>query len=219
LYVLDKRPDEAIKVLSGSIEKWPKVASFYEAMANIHVANQESEKAILVSQKGLENDPDNISLRMMLAAIYEKSKDYDKALENYEALISKHSNVDVAVNNLVSLLLDHYKTKENIDRAVKLAARFEKSEQPYFYDTYGWALLNSDRNDEALKVFKDVVAKMPEVAVFKYHLGLAYHKKNNNSAAIAELEQALAIGDKKGNFIEKEAVENLLKEIKAEKPV
>lgn len=219
LYVLDKRPDEAIKVLSGSIEKWPKVASFYEAMASIHAANQEREKAILVSQKGLENDPDNISLRMMLAAIYEKSKDYDKALENYEALISKHPNVDVAVNNLVSLLLDHYKTKENIDRAVKLAARFEKSEQPYFYDTYGWALLNGDRNDEALKVFKDVVAKMPEVAVFKYHLGLAYHKKNNKSAAIAELEQALAIGDKKGNFIEKEAVENLLKEIKAEKPV
>ncbi|WAK01129.1 tetratricopeptide repeat protein [Methylobacter sp. YRD-M1] len=219
LYVLDKRPDEAVKLLSGAIEKWPKVTGFYEAMAGIHAANQEREKAIAVIQKGLGNDPDNISLRIMLAAIYEKSNDYDKAVENYEAIIAKNPNVDIAVNNLVSLLLDRYKTKENIDRAVKLAARFEKSQQPYFYDTYGWALLNSDRNDEALRVFKDVVAKMPDVPVFKYHLGLAHHKLNNNSAAIAELEKALTIGEKQKSFVEKELVENLLKEIKAEKPV
>lgn len=218
LYMLDKRPDEALKLLSGAIEKWPKVTALYETMANIHTANQEREKAISVLQKGLESDPGNVGLRMMLANIYEQGKDYDKALENYEALIAKNPNVDVAVNNLVSLLLDHYKTKENIDRAVKLAARFEKSEQPFFYDTYGWALLNSDRNDEALKVFKEVVAKMPDVPVFKYHLGLAYHKKNNSSAAIAELEKALEIGGKQKGFVEREAVETLLKEIKAEKP-
>lgn len=218
LLVLDKRRDEALGVLSGAIDKWPKVAEFYQVMAGIHTANQDRDKAIAICKKGLENDPDNVSLRVLLANIYEQNKDYDKALETYETLISKNPNVEVAVNNLVSLLLDHYKTKENIERAVKLAARFEKSEQPYFHDTYGWALLNSERNDEALKVFKDVVAKMPEVAVFKYHLGLAYHKKNNSAAAIAELEQALAIGEKQGNFIEKEAVENLLKEIKAEQP-
>jgi tetratricopeptide (TPR) repeat protein len=154
----------------------------------------------------------------MLASTHEQIGDYAKALETYDALIAKYPNIDLAVNNLVSLLLDHFSTKENIDRAVTLAKRFERSDQPYFADSYAWALTNSGKNDQALQLLRDVVNKMPEVPVFRYHLGVAYHKTNNKALAITELEEALRLGKKAGGFIEKEAVEKLLKTIKAGSP-
>jgi tetratricopeptide (TPR) repeat protein len=217
LSVLDKHWDEALAVLSGAIDKWPKVPELYEAMASIYSEKQEGDKAIAVYRKGLENNPDNVRLSMMLASVYEKNRDYDNALKIYEAVTSKQPEVDIAVNNLVSLLLDHFNSKENNDRALKLAAKFEKSAQPYFLDTYGWALLNNGRHTEALKIFKDVTAKMPGIPVFKYHLGVAYHLNRDDVAAIAELEQALSIGKKAGSFAEQALVEKLILEIRPTK--
>ncbi len=75
---------------------------------------------------GVENIPDNVQLRIFLANLYELQKDYDNAVVHYEAIISKQNNVDVAVNNLVSLLLDQYSGKENTARALALSQRFWK---------------------------------------------------------------------------------------------
>jgi len=214
----DKRFDDALKVLSAAAVKWPKTPEFYETMATIHIEKKETDKAVAILINGLKAMPEQIRLSVMLASTYEQTGDYAKALETYDALIAKHPTVDIAVNNVVSLLLDHFNTKENVDRAVTLAKRFELSEQPYFVDSYAWALINSGKNEEALKLLRDVIKKMPDVPVFRYHLGMAYHKTNSKALAITELEQALEMGKKAGGFIEKEAVENLLKTIKADTP-
>lgn len=214
----DKRLDDALKILSEAIGKWPKIPEFYEAAATVHLEKKERDNAISILNKGLEAIPDQVRLNIMLASTYEQASDYAKALETYDALIAKHPDIDIAVNNLVSLLLDHFNTKENIDRAVTLAKRFKGSEQPYFVDSYGWALINSGKNEEALQLLRDVVKKMPDVPVFRYHLGMAYRKTNSKALAITELEEALKLGEKAGGFVEKEAVEKLLKTIKADSP-
>jgi tetratricopeptide (TPR) repeat protein len=218
LLAKDKHLDDALKVLSEATGKWPKIPEFYEAMANIHLEKKETDKAIAILNKGLETVPDRGRLGIMLASTYEQIGDYTKSLETYDALLAKHPDIDIAVNNLVSLLLDHFNTKENIDRAVSLAKRFENSDQPYYVDSYGWALINSGKNEEALKLLRDVVKKMPDVPVFRYHLGTAYHKTNSKALAITELEEALKLGEKTGGFIEKEAAEKLLKTIKTGSP-
>jgi len=212
----DKRLDDALKIFTDAVGKWPKIPEFYEAIANVHLELKENDKAVAIINKGLAAMPEQIRLTMMLASTYEQIGDYDKARTTYEALIAKHPDTDIAVNNLVSLLLDHFNSKENIDRAVTLSTRFERSDQPYFVDSYGWALINSGKYDEALKVLRDVVKKMPDVPVFRYHLGVAYHKTNNKALAMTELEEALNLGKKAGGFIEEGAVEQLLKAIKSE---
>ncbi len=214
LLAKENRIDDALKVLSEAIVKWPKTPDLYEAVARIHLDKKETDKAIATINQGLQVMPDQLHLSMFLGSTYEQMGDFDKARETYEASLVKNPNVDILVNNLVSLLLDHFNTKENIDRAVTLSKRFERSEQPYFVDSYGWALLNSGQNDEALKVLRDVVKNMPEVPVFRYHLGLAYHKTNNQALAITELEEALKLGKSSGGFTEEKAVEELLKTIK-----
>jgi tetratricopeptide (TPR) repeat protein len=217
LLMAEQRMDDAVKILTAATDKWPQIPELYQAMAQAYAQKQDKDRIIAIYVKALGNIPDNIGLRLALASAYEEKQDYAHAMENYEALIAKQPNLELAVNNLASLLLDHGNTKEDVERALKLTAVFEKSAQPYFLDTYGWALLNNNRNNEALQVFKNVTTKMPEVAVFKYHLGMAYHKARNNAAAISEWEQALAIGAKSGGFAEKNKVEQLLNEIKASK--
>lgn len=214
LLAKETRIDDALKLLAEAIGKWPKTPEFYEAVASIHLERKDAVKAIEAINQGLKAMPEQIRLTMFLASAYEQTGDYENALKTYEALTAKNPNVDVIVNNLVSLLLDHFNTPENVTRAVTLAQRFERSDQPYFVDSYGWALLNSGKYDEALKVLREVVKTMPQVPVFRYHLGLAYHKTNNAALAVSELEEALKLGKNSGGFAEEKATEELLKTIK-----
>ncbi len=213
LLLKDKRVDEAIDVLSKSIEKWPKAVEFYETLANCYLENKELDKAETVLKKGLETNPDNVRLSILLASIADQTGDYPQALGIYEALVAKYPSLDLVANNLASLLLDRFNTKENIARALSLAKRLEHSEQPVFVDTYAWSLINSGRSAESVKLLQDIVKKMPEVPVFRYHLGTAYHKTNNKVSAIAELKESLRLGEKTGGFAEKGAAAKLLQEI------
>lgn len=210
----DKTYDAALKVLTEATGKWPKIPEFYEAIANVYLQQKDNGKAVAIINKGIAEMPGEIRLALFLASIYEQTADYSQALKLYEALFAKNPNVDLIVNNLVSLLLEHFNTKENVDRAVNLAKRFERSDQPYFVDSYGWALYNSGKYDEALQILRETAKKMPEAPVFRYHLGAAYYKTKNNALAITELEEALKAGEKAGDFTEKKAVEELLNTIR-----
>ncbi len=215
LYSLDKNWDQALSVLNEGLEKWHDQAQFYILKAEIYALQKNPEQRLETYKTGVENIPDNVQLRIFLANLYELQKDYDNAVVHYEAIISKQNNVDVAVNNLVSLLLDQYSGKENTARALALSQRFENSQQPYFLDTYGWALLQNNELGKALAIFEKVVMQKPDVAVFKYHLGWAYLQSGRQGEAISALQEALKLGAKAGLFIEQEATEQLLNEIKA----
>jgi tetratricopeptide (TPR) repeat protein len=210
----NKRYDEALVVLTKALEKWPKASELYESAANLYGEKKNYEKALAIVDQGLANGADPIRMSFIQASLYEQSGAFDKALATYEAILNKNQNMDLAANNLVSLLLDHFDSKENVERAVSIARRFEQSSQPYFQDSYGWALFKSGRNAEALQVFKSVLAKAPKVPVFKYHIAQTYQASGNKAEAIKELEEALAIGAKSDDFAEKAAAEQLLKTLK-----
>ncbi len=214
LYVVDENWNEALTVLNAAIEKWPKVVGFYTIKASVYNSQKDDEKVISSYQQGLDNIPSNTLLRMQLATRYEQAGDFDKALANYEILISENPNIDIAVNNLVTLLLDHFPSEVNIERAIKLSSRFAKSEQVYYLDTYGWSLYKSNKVEEALQVFKNVVSRESDVAVFRYHLGVANYRNNNKDLAIVELEKALELGKKQKSFPEQKAVEEILETLR-----
>ncbi len=218
LLAKDQRTDGALKVLSEAVTKWPKGADFYEAMAGIYNNKNETDKAVAAINQGLTAIPDHPRLSIILASSYEKAGNYEKALGIYETINKKYPTIEIATNNLVSLLLDHFNTKENVERAVVLAKGFEHSDQPYFVDSYAWSLINAGKNEEALKLLRDIVKKAPNVPVFRYHLGTAYHKTNSIALAKTELEQALELGKKSGNFAEQPATEKLLATINLGNP-
>ncbi len=214
LFIFDKKIDQALSILITANHKWPKIAAFYEKITAIYKLKNNDDKAISMYKEGLKNIPNNINLIMGLAGIYEKNKDYKTSLAIYEELLANQPENNIALNNLASLLVDHFPSKENAKRALELVKHFADLKQIYYLDTYGWVLFANSHYQEALAVFIKVVSEKPNTAVFRYHLAKAYIKINNPLKAIPELKTALKISDKKEGFAEKDEVITLLKTLK-----
>jgi tetratricopeptide (TPR) repeat protein len=214
LYMLDKNWDKELSLLMTANQKWPKISALYQRISAIFRMKKEDEKAIATYKKGIENLPTDIYLTMNLASIYETRENYQAAITLYETFLVKKPKNNIAINNLASLLVDRFPTPENLKRALALTEAFSDSKYLHLFDTYGWVLLANNKNDEALKIFKNVVGKAPKIAVFKYHLAKAYAKTGNASEAILELEDALKIAEKGGEFADKAQALALLKELK-----
>jgi len=220
VYAVKKDWENALATLDKGIVTWPKVPQFYLVMASIYKAKNDPAKVIESYKKGLLKIPDSYQIMLLLASAYEGDKNYVKAIEVYDSFFAKNPDVDIAVNNLVALLLDYAPSAENIQRALTLSERFIDSKQAYFLDTYGWALLKNNKYQESVEVFKKVNSMMPNVAVFQYHLGFAYSGVNNYAEAEKILKLALQNGDKqKTEFLEKAKVNALLEELKTKVPV
>ena len=113
-------------------------------------------------------------------------------------------------NNLASLLSDHRTDKASLARAHELAQRFKRSEIPQFKDTLGWATYKVGKADEAAQLIEGASKQLPELPVFRYHLGMSYLAMNKKDAARKEFEKALELGQGK-EFLEAEQVRQALK--------
>ena len=214
LFVFDNKIDKALSILMTANKKWPEIAPFYEKIARVFIIKKEEEQAISILEEGMKNASNNISLTTGLATLYQNKKDYKSALTLYEKFIVEQPGNNLAINNLASLLLDHFSTVENSKRALELVTHFSDLKQTFFRDTYGWALFANNRYEEALEIFTDIVSKNAKIAVFRYHLAKTYHKTHKPLKAISEVKKALALGNETGGFSEEDQANALLKTLK-----
>ena len=213
LYVKDKKYTKATSLLKKLIKDQPQIALAQHHLATVYIAMGKADKAISVYQDGLKAHPKNIRLSLALASLYEQKKKFNLAVGIYDQLIENAPELDVAANNLATLLVDHYPTAENLKRAQQLTESFENSEQAYYQDTYAWVLLNSGDIKGALKIFEQLIIKSPKVPVFRYHLGVAEYKNGNNSAALVQIDQAIELAKQGALFPERKVAEKMKQEI------
>lgn len=200
----------AAQAFQTVIGQQPKDAVGYVNLANLHLRAGRTAEAEKTVEDGLTAMPDDFSLRLTKAAIYEISGRFEDAIKLYEQLFKERPNSDVLANNLASLLSDHRSDKASLSRAHELAQRFKRSDIPQFKDTLGWTSYKMGKADEAVQLIEDASKKLPDLAVFRYHLGMSYLALNKKEAARKELEKALALGEGK-DFIEAEQVRQALK--------
>lgn len=174
----------------------PKNPGGYNGLASLRMRETRYSEADQVISQGLAALPNNFGLRMTRATLYELSGRVDDAIPLYEALLKEQPKSDVLANNLASLLSDYRTDKASLDRAYELAQRVRRSEIPQFVDTAGWASYKVGKLDEAITLLKSAVKSRPDVAVFRYHLGMAYLGKADKSGARQELEKAVQLASK-----------------------
>jgi cellulose synthase operon protein C len=192
------------------ISQKPQDPAGYVNLANLHMRFKRYPEADQVVARGLAAVPNDFGLRLTQASIHELSGRFEDAIAIYEQLLKEQPNSEVLANNLASLLSDHRTDKASLSRAYELAQRFRRSEVPQFKDTLGWASFKVGKLDEAARLLKDASEKMPEMPVFRYHLGMTHLAMNRKDAARQELEKALSLGAK-GDFSEAEQVKQALK--------
>ena len=86
---------------------------------------------------------------------------------------------------------DHRNDQSTLNRAYNLVKPFKLSEVPQFLDTHGWISFRVGKFVEAEKSLKQATDKMPEVAIFHYHLAKVYMAQNNPESAKQALQNAV----------------------------
>ncbi|VAX13335.1 hypothetical protein MNBD_GAMMA24-2072 [hydrothermal vent metagenome] len=201
---------KAKKYITEAINLSPKWSVPYGSLASIYLSRKDIPSAIKVYKSALLMIPNDPGIYTKLAQIYERTGKYDNAIRMYEKVLKINPGDALASNNLASILSDVRSDAESLQRAKKLALKFEKSSQPGFLDTLGWIYYKSADYPKSIEILSKVVDKQPKIALFQYHLGMAYYKSGDKENAKIYLQKSLA---SKQKFKGKNEIENILTKI------
>jgi len=190
--VYSKRGDRATaqKLLQQGLDQNGSWVNGYTALAANQRGAGDPQGAVDTLERGLKASPDSSLLKILLASSQEKLNNKARAVELYEDVLKTNPDHQAVINNLASLLTNEYASAENINRAVKLTERFADSEQPYFVDTYAWALIKADLAEVAEPLLAKVTEVAPAVAVFHYHRGVGLSRLGREDEAKESLLRA-----------------------------
>lgn len=164
-------------------------------LATLKLSSKKSEEGMTWLRQGIQANPANSELRMLLATALTEQGQVDQAINEYEAILKKTPDAALAANNLAALLADRRSDRESLDRALVLTRNFERiAPNPFFLDTLGWVQFKLGRHDEAIRVMRQALAKAPNHPVLNYHLGVVYAKAGRTGDAKTYLEKAVKAG-------------------------
>ncbi len=113
-----------------------------------------------------------------------------EARARYEKVLAMDPMAAVAANNLAWIYAED---GGNLDVALGLAqtAKSRLANSSEVGDTLGWVYYKKGLPALAVPIFRDSVEQSPTIAIYRYHLGLAYAKNGDRNEARQALEQAL----------------------------
>jgi len=175
--------DDAVKSMTAAIAKKPDDPTAYNALTNIYASQKNYDAALDVIERGLRALPGNLDFRLKSAGLQIEKGDPNAAISEYESILKDQPSAMIAINNLVSLILDNRSDQASLDRAFSSAEDLKNSLVPQFQDTYGWAQFKRGNYASSISALEAAQGKLPSSAPLHYHLGMSY-------AAIGQPEKA-----------------------------
>jgi len=188
-----KKDQEAVQSFKQAITQQPKDPLGYTALADFYTRNKDYDSAGALLQTASAEIPGNMNIRLSSAGLKVLRGDNESAIVEYEEILKEQPNSQVAINNLVSLILDNRTDKQSIDRAVSLSERLRNSTLPQLQDTVGWAEYKRGDFKSAIATLEGVVEKAPNLAAARYHLGMSYAAAGQNDKALEQFKTALSL--------------------------
>jgi len=152
-------------------------------------ANTEAKQAY---EEGLEASGNAPSLGVDLAALYEREREPERAIEVYERLHASNPGSEPLTNNLAMLLTTYREDGVSHEKAGQLVRGFRTSTNPAYLNTYGWVRFRQGQVDEAVSYLRRASTALPADPAMHYHLAMALLASGDSTQARAELEKALA---------------------------
>ena len=149
---------------------------------------------------------------MTQAGLYEAQEAFPAAISVYERLLKDKPNSEIVANNLASLIAEEAQDEDALRRAYTLAKRFRTSKVPYFKDTLGWIHYRLGEYELATPLLREAAEQVPNMAILRYHLGMAYKAEKDTEKAVMELKMALKLGENQ-NFAQKDEARKALAEL------
>jgi tetratricopeptide (TPR) repeat protein len=182
-----------VQSFKEAIAQQPKDPVGYGALSDFYIRQKKFDDAENVLLAALKEMPANVDFRLSSAGLQILKGDHDAAITQYEAILKDQPNSPVAINNLVSLLLDYRSDKDSLDRALSLADALKNSNVPQFQDTLGWAQYRRGDYKNSISTLEGAAAKLPKLAAVHYHLGMSYAAVGESEKAAEQLKTALGL--------------------------
>jgi uncharacterized protein (TIGR03790 family) len=163
--------------------------------AESRIVKKDQDGAKKALEKAVAGDNRLFAPQILLAALYEASHEYDKAIECYRRLREIAPDNPIVLNNLA---FDLAVGQKNIQEALPLAEKAYalKKNQTNISDTLGWIYHLAGQNDKAIKLLEEAVKAGSNNADIQLHFAVVSAEMGNLSAAESALKRVLEIDPK-----------------------
>lgn len=182
---------DAVETLKAAVASEPLRPEAYEAMYGVYALEGRRAEAGAVIEQALSALPDNDGLQILKADHLIAERKFDEAIAIYETILARRPNDLIVANNLASLLSER-SDAESLKRAATVAAALKDADNPYFVDTYGWAIYRAGDKAAGLAALEKAAAAAPAVVDIRYHFGVALMESGDAARGRAELEAVVA---------------------------
>lgn len=164
LYQTLKQPDKAFEEIEKLANKYPMNARYRLLMGDLHLENEETEKALACYQQAHEIDPDDPRYIVSMANYYDQTGDKDAAEQEIrDALVNEKLDVETKVGILSRYVQRLQQTQQGIENANSL---FQTLLDQHPEDTelklmYGSLLMAQQKEEEAKFQFQLVTEMEP----------------------------------------------------------
>jgi tetratricopeptide (TPR) repeat protein len=187
--------DDAMASFERAITANSSFEPAYLALASMHEARHEKDKAIAVLKKYLQNvNPRNREIRHQLVRIYVEAKDYQGAKKELEDLIADDpSDLDAQLR----MALIHGEQKEYPQAIERLNAILKvRPAELKVRDYLGYIYEESKDTQKALETYAFNVQLEPTFFEGHVHLGVLYYRLKKFPEATEHLGRAIALNPK-----------------------
>ena len=164
LYQTLKQPDKAFEEIEKLANKYPMNARYRLLMGDLHLENEEMEKALTCYQQAHEIDPDDPRYIVSMANYYDQTGDKEAAEQEIrDALVNEKLDVETKVGILSRYVQRLQQTQQGIENANSL---FQTLLDQHPEDTelklmYGSLLMAQQKEEEAKFQFQLVTEMEP----------------------------------------------------------
>ena len=183
--------DAAAQQFEQVIDSSPQIAQAYINLAKIYEVGSEARVDAL--ERGIAAIPNNAMLGLYLSIEYVQGERYEDAINLLEVMQAANPSNDIFANNLAALLLDYRTDEASYQRAMELTQNFSGTRSPVYADTLGWAYYRNGEYQNAVRYLEISVSGAGQVALYRYHLGMAYFASGDSVGARIELNKSLEL--------------------------
>jgi Tfp pilus assembly protein PilF len=137
----------------------------------------------------LKEAPDSDRARFYLAAIYEQTKQNDKAVAEYKKVPAESNYYNDSVIHAVYLLKASKKSDEAEDYAK--GALDKKVEEPTFHSLYASLLNENKKPVQAVAILESARKKFPQNTQVLFFLGTIYDSLGDKTKVVATMKEVL----------------------------
>lgn len=187
LHMLAKNYSKAVDVYRTAIAISPSAALTAKLYFALRRTDSSEEEVLLLDW--LTNNPEDKTIRLLLANHYIATGVVAKGIEEYEALIVQMPNNPDVLNNLALAYysLQNSKALQTAEKAHKL-----NTENAAIKDTLGWILIHENDVKRGAKLLQEASSELPNNAEVNYHYAVALNKSGDKEKARSLLQKLVS---------------------------